>query len=222
MDENIIPVLNHGYVRLVDSMGNDLSIVRAARVSYDADWRVGEDAGKDEKLIKYLLTNRHTSPFESVTFTFEVQAPLFVLRHWQRHRTWSFNEVSARYTEMPELFYIPDLEDITTQHTSNKQMRSDEVNQHNQEIREIMHTSMYEAFYKYKLLLSKHCPRELARTVLPQSMYSRMFATVNLHNLLHFLRLRDHPHTQKETQVYAKAIKQLITKVVPITMSLSN
>lgn len=89
-------ILNHGYVRLVDSMGDDLSVVRAARVSYDADWRTGNDKGSDDRLIRYLWRNAHTSPFEAVTFTFEVKAPIFVLRQLMRHRTWSFNETSAR------------------------------------------------------------------------------------------------------------------------------
>src|SRR5687768_15107954 len=122
----MISVLDHGFIRLVDSMGSDLSVVRSARVSYDAEWRTGEDEGKDAKLINYLMKNRHTSPFESVTFTFEVKAPIFVFRQWHRHRTWSFNEVSARYSELPEEFYVPAVEQITTQSTSNKQMRTDE------------------------------------------------------------------------------------------------
>ena len=122
---NEIKVLDHGLVRLVDHMGDDLSIVRAARVSYDADWRTGDDAGKDEKLIRYLMRNRHTSPFEAVVFTFEVKAPLFVLRQWQRHRTWSYTEVSARYSELPDEFYVPDVAGITTQSASNKQMRTE-------------------------------------------------------------------------------------------------
>src|SRR5882672_11447942 len=96
-----IDVLDHGYVRLVDHMGGDLSVVRAARNSYDAAWRAGLDEGGDAKLIRYLYRNRHTTPFEAVTFTFEVCAPIFVFRQWHRHRTWSYNEVSARYTELP-------------------------------------------------------------------------------------------------------------------------
>jgi thymidylate synthase (FAD) len=103
-----IHVLDHGHVRLVDHMGSDLSIVRNARVSYDAEWRTGEDEGKDAKLIAYLVKNRHTSPFEAVSFTFDVKAPIFVFRQWHRHRTWSFNEVSARYAELPEEFYVPE------------------------------------------------------------------------------------------------------------------
>ena len=122
----MIKVLDHGFVRLVDHMGSDLSIVRNARVSYDAEWRAGEDDGKDAKLINYLLKNRHTSPFEAVSFTFDVKAPIFVFRQWHRHRTWSFNEVSARYAALSEEFYVPEPAQITGQAASNKQMRTAE------------------------------------------------------------------------------------------------
>lgn len=216
---NEIKVLDHGLVRLVDHMGNDLSIIRAARVSYDADWRTGEDAGKDEKLIGYLMKNHHTSPFEAVTFTFEVKAPLFVFRQWHRHRTWSYNEVSARYSELPEEFYVPELSDITTQSTSNKQMRTDA--QHPQAVlmQSYMRKSMMDAFALYKELLAQGCPRELARSVLPTSTYSRMFATVDLHNLFHFLRLRLHEHAQKEIRVYAEAMLELVEPIVPYAVA---
>lgn len=212
-------VLNHGYVTLVDYMGNDLSIVRAARTSYDADWRTGEEAGKDAKLINYLLRNRHTSPFEAVTFTFEVKAPLFVLRQWHRHRTWGYNEVSARYSELPEEFYIPELEQITTQSASNKQMRTDEQNPAALLIQSYMRTSCMDAFALYKALLEQGTPRELARTVLPLSTYSRMHATVNLHNLFHFLRLRLHEHAQYEIRVYAEAMLELVEPIVPVAVA---
>jgi thymidylate synthase (FAD) len=96
MKNGRIDVLDHGFVRLVDSMGDDLSVVRAARVSYDAAWRAGEDQGSDKRLIGYLWKHRHTSPFEAVTFTFKVKAPIFAFRQWMRHRTWSYNELSAR------------------------------------------------------------------------------------------------------------------------------
>ena len=119
-----IQLLDHGLVRLVDHMGSDLSVVRSARVSYDAEWRAGEDEDKDAKLLNYMVKNGHTSPFESVVFTFEVKAPLFVIRQWQRHRTMAFSEVSGRYTEMKDEYYLPDVGQITTQSASNKQMRT--------------------------------------------------------------------------------------------------
>jgi len=210
-----IDVLNHGYVRLVDHMGSDLSIARSARVSYDADWRGGDDV----KLIGYLVKNRHTSPFESVVFTFEVQAPIFVFRQWHRHRTWSFNEVSARYTELPELFYIPEVSQITTQSKSNKQMRTDEIHPEAEHIQDDISGMCRHAFNMYRKLLQSGCPRELARGVLPVNTFSRMFATVDLHNLLHFLNLRLHEHAQYEIRVYAQAMLELITPIVPNTVA---
>lgn len=212
-------VLDHGFVRLVDHMGNDLSIVRAARVSYDADWRAGEDDGKDAKLVRYLLNNKHTSPFESVVFTFEIKAPIFVFRQWHRHRTWSFNEISARYTELDEGVYVPALDKITTQSTSNKQMRTTEQHPDAFRVQQIIDDSTASAVRDYKTLMQMGCPRELARSVLPVAAYSRMFATVDLHNLLHFLRLRLHEHAQYEIRVYAEAIVALIQPLVPVTMS---
>lgn len=212
-------VLDHGFVRLVDFMGSDLSIVRAARVSYNADWRTGEDAGKDEKLIHYLMKNRHTSPFESVTFTFEVKAPIFVLRQWHRHRTWSYNEVSARYAELPEEFYVPAVEQITTQSASNKQMRTEKPHPRADSHRSRLAAVCLDAFGAYKELLQDGVPRELARSVLPVATYSHMFATVNLHNLFHFLRLRLHIHAQHEIRVYAEALLALITPVCPVAVA---
>lgn len=212
-------VLDHGYVTLVDHMGDDLSIVRAARTSYDADWRTGEEEGKDAKLINYLLRNKHTSPFEAVTFTFEVKAPLFVFRQWHRHRTWGYNEVSARYAELPEEFYVPALDQITTQSTGNKQMRTMEQNAAAPLIQSYMRKSNMDAFALYKALLEQGTPRELARTVLPVATYSRMHATVNLHNLFHFLRLRLHEHAQHEIRVYAGAMLELIEPIVPVAVA---
>ena len=211
-------VLNHGYVRLVDSMGSDLSIVRSARVSYDAEWRAGEDAGKDAKLINYLLKNHHTSPFESVVFTFEVKAPIFVFRQWHRHRTWSFNEISARYSELPEEFYVPEEDKITGQSVSNKQQRTDEQLKYAGLIKEKIFYQCKSAFLTYHDLLELGTPRELARGVLPVNTYSKMFATVDLHNLLGFIRLRDHSHAQYEIQVYAQAMLDLIEPIVPETI----
>lgn len=210
-------VLDYGHCRLVNHMGDDLSIVRAARVSYDADWRTGEDEGKDAKLIWYLMRNHHTSPFESVTFTFDVKAPIFVFRQWHRHRTWSFNEVSARYSELPEEFYVPWL--VGIQSSYNKQMRLLEENPHEEAIRQAIGVQCQEAFNVYRQLLSLGAPRELARGVLPMNTYSHMFATVNLHNLFHFIRLRLHEHAQYEIQVYARAMLEQVRSVVPVAVA---
>jgi thymidylate synthase (FAD) len=215
---NEIKLLDHGHVRLVDHMGSDLSIVRSARVSYDAEWRTGEDEGKDAKLIDYLLRNKHTSPFESVTFTFDVKAPIFVFRQWHRHRTWSFNEVSARYAELPEEYYVPAVDKITTQAKDNKQMRTEDQLEDAVRVAEMIDSVGHQAFRAYKYMLDIGAPRELARSVLPVGTYSHMFATVDLHNLLHFLRLRDHSHAQYEIRVYAQAMLQLIEPIVPVTV----
>lgn len=215
---NGIKVLNHGLVRLVSHMGSDLDIVRNARVSYDAEWRTGEDAGKDAKLIDYLVKNHHTSPLESVTFTFEVKAPIFVVRQWHRHRTWAYNEVSARYSELPEEFYVPYPDQITTQSTSNKQMRTDEQNEHARELHNLVYTQCRQAFHTYKRMLEMGMPRELARGVLPMNTYTHMFATVNLHNLMGFLKLRLHEHAQYEIRVYAEALLELIEPICPVAV----
>lgn len=216
---NDIQVLDHGHVRLVDHMGSDLSIVRNARVSYDAEWRTGEDEGKDAKLISYLLKNRHTSPFESVSFTFDVKAPIFVFRQWHRHRTWSFNEVSARYAPLPEEFYVPAIDQLTTQSVSNKQMRTDEQHPRAEDWRVLLKAHCEISFDLYRSMLDDGVPRELARAVLPVATYSHMFATVDLHNLMHFLKLRLHAHAQYEIRVYAEAMLRLIEPLVPVTVA---
>lgn len=219
MENRKIDVLDHGFVRLVDHMGSDLSIVRNARVSYDADWRAGEDTGSDTRLINYLYEHGHNTPFEAVTFTFDVKAPIFVFRQWHRHRTQSFNELSARYRELPEEFYIPEAEQITTQSTDNKQMRTDEEHAEAEFFQDLMRSNNEAAFAIYKQMIEQGCPRELARSVLPVATYSHMFATVNLHNLFRFLAERLHPHAQYEIRVYAEAMLELVEPIVPVAVA---
>lgn len=216
---NKINVLDHGLIRLVDSMGSDLSIARNARVSYDAEWRAGEDKGSDARLINYLYNNGHNTPFEAVTFTFEVKAPIFVFRQWHRHRTQSYNELSARYRELPEEFYIPEAAQITTQSTDNKQMRTDEVHPQAELFRLYMKENNEAVFNVYRDMIADGCPRELARSVLPVATYSHMFATMNLNNLFKFLAERLHEHAQYEIRVYAEAMLKLIEPVVPVAVA---
>src|ERR1035437_7977239 len=219
---NQINVLNGGYVRLVDHMGSDLAIVRSARVSYDAEWREvveGEIDSKDEKLINYLMKNKHTSPFESVVFQFEVKAPIFVFRQWHRHRTWSYNEVSARYTQLPEEFYVPEPDKLGAQSSSNKQGRTNEPVADASALVQLMKDQNARTFWYYKHLLDCGVTRELARSVLPVSTYSHMFAKVNLLNLFKFLTLRLNPHAQYEIRVYAEAMLELIRPVVPVAVA---
>lgn len=217
-----INVLDHGLVRLVNYMGDDISIARAARVSYDAAWRAGEDQGSDARLIHYLWKNNHTSPFEAVCFTLEVKAPIFVFRQWHRHRTQSYNELSARYRELPEEYYVPELNVIGKQSKDNKQMRDIggevDTEQLEQTLRAVRahHAG---AFKLYKGLIDCGWPRELARSVLPVATYSHMFTTMNLLNLFRFLTLRADAHAQYEIRVYAEAIIELIRPIVPVAVA---
>lgn len=220
-----IDVLNNGYVRLVDHMGSDLSVVRSARVSYNADWRAGEDAGSDARLIHYLWRNKHTSPFESVEFTFEVKAPIFILRQWHRHRTWSYNEISGRYTKMSDDYYVPSPTLVGVQSPNNKQSRtisSDQTVEQKNKAKfaaSLVDDVCRNAFVHYHTLLKMGVPRELARSVLPLATYSRMWAKVDLLNLLKFLSLRTHEHAQYEIRVYAQAILELIRPHVPVCVA---
>jgi thymidylate synthase (FAD) len=209
----MIKVLDHGFVRLVESMGSDLSVVRNARVSYDAAPRKD---GSDEKLIRYLWKNHHTSPFEAVSFTFDISCPIFVARQWMRHRTWSFNEISARYSKLHEKYYVPLSNSITTQSESNKQMRTTQAHPKADDIRAQIDGANRAAFLVYYSLINEGVPRELARTVLPVSTYTHFFGTVNLSNLFKFIVLRDHEHAQPEIQDYAKALLHLIEPIVPV------
>jgi thymidylate synthase (FAD) len=217
---NRINVLDHGFVRLVDHMGSDLSIVRAARVSYDAAWRAGENEGSDARLIDYLWKNKHTTPFEAVELQFEVMAPLFVIRQWHRHRTWTYNELSGRYRELPELYYVPDPETIGEQAVTNKQGRQPggDLEARRAEA-EKLRAACEASFATYRELLAAGWPRELARTVLPLSTYSHMFAKTSLLNLFRFLSLRADAHAQYEIRVYAEAMEALIAPIVPVALA---
>lgn len=224
-DEFVRGVLDHGHVRLVDHMGSDLSIVRAARVSYDAAWRAGEDSGSDEKLIRYLMRNKHTTPFEMVEFTFDVKMPIFVARQWVRHRTASINEVSARYTQLPREFYVPMAEDVGVQSSTSKQARvisDEEMFVEERANREADLARVYQhceaAYALYEHLMEREWPRELARMVLPLNTYTHWFWKIDLHNLMHFLKLRLHEHAQYEIRVYAEAILELIEPIAPVAI----
>jgi thymidylate synthase (FAD) len=222
-----VRVLNGGFVRLVEFMGDDLSIVRAARVSYQAAWRAGKDENSDAKLIRSLMQRGHTSPFEAVQLKFDVRAPIFVLRQWHRHRTWSYNEVSARYSELDMGFYEPEQSVIGGQHPSEKQGR---INfGHSQQVdgggsfnpvavQSRIRDHNMKGFTLYKDLLEQGVSRELARIVLSVSAYSQMFASVNLHNLFNFVRLRSDPHAQYEIRVYSDAMLKLAKMAAPIAV----
>jgi thymidylate synthase (FAD) len=213
-----IKILDHGLIRLIDHMGSDLSISRNARVSYDAEWRAGEDQGSDARLINFLYKNGHNTPFEAATVTVEVKAPIFVFRQWHRHRTQSYNELSARYKELPEEFYVPELDQITTQSSDNKQMRTTEANPKAKNIRDMIESENRSSFHTYHALLTDGCPREIARSVLPVGTYSHMFATANLNNWFRFLGERLHPHAQYEIRVYAVALLEILEGLYPVAV----
>ena len=212
-----IKVLDHGFVRLIDSMGNDLSVVSAARVSYAESWKAGEDEGSDARLIKYLKKNKHHTPFEAVTLKFEVKAPIFVFRQWHRHRTWTYNELSARYRELPEEIYMPD---FRAQSKINKQGSDGMIDQVMAvEMHNAFLASYQMAFAAYREALRLGVAKEIARSVLPVATYSHMEATVNLLNLMRFLALRNHSHAQYEIRVYAEAMLELARTVAPVSIA---
>ena len=212
-----IDVLDHGYISLEHHLGGDHAVVAAARVSYNSNRNQRREVDADTKLLQYLWRHSHTSPFEHVVLTFEVRAPIFVIRQWQRHRTQSYNEESARYSEMEPLAYVPSEDKIGLQSADNKQARDvlDTPNPHARDIAKIIETQNKVAYQAYKQLLSLGTPRELARSVLPFNLYSSMVVTVNLLNLFKFLKLRLRTDSQYEIRVYAEAMLELTRAVAP-------
>lgn len=209
------PVLDKGFVRLVDYLGGDARIVQAARVSYGAGTKtVREDAA----LIDYLVRHKHTSPLEQVVLTFHLKMPIFVARQWIRHRTARLNEISGRYSVMKDEFYLPEAREVRRQSLVNKQGRSqDDVPAELQErTLELLKAGQENAFAGYQELLDEDVARELARVNLPLSLYTEMYWQVDLHNLFHFLKLRlDADHAQYEIRVYAEVLADLARAVAP-------
>lgn len=209
-----IPCLD-GFVRLVDYMGDDSSIVQAARVSYgEGTKKVHEDRG----LIRYLIRHQHWTPVEMVEFKFHVKMPVFVARQWIRHRTANVNEVSARYTEMKDEMYLPPLEHISSQSVDNKQGRNTEPFpiETAEEIKNLILESNTRQYEIYQKLLNMGVARELARTILPVGHYTEWYWKIDLRNLMNFLALRLDPHAQWEIRVYAEAMANIVKQAVPI------
>lgn len=237
-------VLDHGYVELVESWGSDERVIEAARMSTAKgfqgwgphrldcahpctdgvlDCDCPKDHVGDEKLLRYLYEHAHHTPFEMAGMVIEVQAPIFVFREWHRHRTQSYNELSARYTALPDLFYVPSVDRMMAaqQSTTNKQgsaagfsrvtaeLYRDAFREHN----ELCRT-------KYEALLSEGVAREIARIVVPVSQYSRMRASANLRNWMAFLTLRTASGAQWEIRQFANAVAQIVTAAFPRTMAL--
>ena len=208
------PVLDKGFIRLVDYMGGDQRVVQAARVSYGEGTKSYRE---DAALIDYLLRNSHTSPFEQVVLTFHVKLPIFVARQWVRHRTARLNEISGRYSVMKDDFYIPKAQDIALQSTDNKQGRSSEAMDQAQaeRIQESLAKGQREAYISYTSLVEEGIARELARINLPLSLYTEWYWQIDLHNFFHFLKLRLDPHAQKEIRLYAAVLFDIAKKVAP-------
>ncbi len=212
LDRPSIKVLDHGFVRLVDFMGDDSRIVQAARVSTGKGTKTERE---DRGLIRYMMRLLHTTPFEKVRFEFHSKKPIFVARQWIRHRTGSFNELSARYSELPEEFYIP--ERFRLQGTSNMQGGDEHVSDEmNYLLRSALQTKCGDAFRFYHEMLEKGVSKELARLVLPVNTYTEWYWTIDLHNLFHFLVLRMDAHAQWETRQYALAIAEMVKEIVPV------
>ncbi len=210
-----IPVLDKGFVRLVDYMGGDARIVQSARVSYGAGTK---SYRQDRGLIHYLMKHWHTSPFEQVQLTFHTKMPVFVARQWVRHRTARLNEISGRYSVMQDEFYLPEPDQIRYQSASNKQGRSDEAlpPEAAEALRVQMREDQTTLYGHYQQMLEGGVARELARSNLPLSLYTEWYWQIDLHNLFHFLHLRLDPHAQYEIRVYAEAMARCAKAVAPI------
>jgi len=204
--------LDKGECALLGYFGDDKLIADTARVSY----RKGtKQTSTDKQLIRYLIRNKHTSPLEHATVRFYVCAPLFVIQQLLRHRTFKFNQASARYSEMLNESYVPLPEHITTQDAKSKQARTDTKVPCAQQIASIMTSESEQAFKMYNSYLKDGVAREIARINVPHGAYSELIMTCDLHNLLHFLALRLHPHAQYEIRVYAEAMYDFIKGLFP-------
>ena len=208
------PVLTHGFVALVDYMGDDAAIVQAARVSYGRGTKTVRD---DRGLIRYLMRHRHTTPFEMVEVKFLVRLPIFVARQFIRHRTGSFNEASARYSVVPDEYELLPPEAIRRQSTRNRQGRGDPLPMEVVgRFRDDLDRISKDAYAAYERALADGVAREVARLVLPVSYYTQWYWKTNLWNLFHFLSLRLDLHAQEEIRLYAAELARLGRCVAPI------
>jgi thymidylate synthase (FAD) len=220
-------VLDHGFVRVIDYMGNDSSVVQSARVSYGAGTK---KVNADKALINYLMAHRHTTPFEMCEIKFHIKLPIFVARQWIRHRTASVNEYSARYSIVEDEFYIPQAQHLSAQSKVNHQGRDETkiLNKEEQKkVLQILKADSANAYNNYLEMINQDADgnivddskeglaRELARMNLPLNCYTQWYWKIDLHNLLHFLNLRADSHAQYEIRVYAEVMLDLVKKWVP-------
>lgn len=213
-----IKIFSHGFVRLDDAMADDLSVVNAARVSFAkrSSLANGVLSDKDAGLIRYLMKNRHGTPFEHNAFRFHICAPIFVFREWQRHRIGSFNEMSGRYTELRNEFYVP--EEVRQQVGTPGAYTYVAVSPSVGDIyRDLLEELCRDAYHEYSDALDAGVAKELARLFLPVNIYSEMYWTVNARSLMNFLSLRNHEHAMFEIRVYAQAVEDMFAKKMPQT-----
>jgi thymidylate synthase (FAD) len=213
-----IPVLDHGFIRVVDYMGDDAAIVQAARVSYGAGTKTARD---DAGLIRYLMRHWHSTPFEMCELKLHVKLPVFVARQWIRHRTANVNEYSARYSILDREFYIPAPEHLAAQSRVNNQGRGDLLGgEEAARVLAILRQDSAAAYDHYEAMLStdgqQGLARELARMNLPMNVYTQWYWKCDLHNLFHFLRLRADPHAQHEIRAYAEVLCDVVKAWVPV------
>jgi thymidylate synthase (FAD) len=215
------PVLDHGFVRVIDYMGDDAAIVQAARVSYGAGTKHVQN---DEGLIRYLMRHWHSTPFEMCEIKLHVKLPVFVARQWIRHRTANVNEYSARYSILDREFYIPEPSALAAQSTVNNQGRGEVLEgEEAARVLDLLKSDAARAYDHYQAMLSqdgqKGLARELARMNLPANVYTQWYWKTDLHNLFHFLRLRADAHAQYEIRVYAESICEVVKDWVPYAYS---
>lgn len=223
-----IPVLDHGFVRVIDYMGDDSAIVQAARVSYGKGTKqVNQDAG----LINYLMRHWHSTPFEMCEIKFHIKLPIFVARQWIRHRTANVNECSARYSILDKEFYIPSPEHLAAQSKTNNQGREEETlsAKESAQVLDILRNDAEQCYTHYEELMNENkdgkildpnksgIARELARMNLPVNYYTQWYWKIDLHNLMHFLRLRADNHAQYEIRAYAGVMTDVLKRWLPIT-----
>ncbi len=220
-----IPVLDHGFIRVIDYMGDDAAVVQAARVSYGTGTKRKRD---DQGLINYLMRHRHTSPFEMCEVKIHAKMPIFVARQWARHRVASLNEVSGRFSILDREFYVPEPENLATQSKSNRQGRGDVLPPDKaQRVLDLLREDAARAYEHYEQLLGLNgdsgevddsgLARELARMNLSVNLYTQWYWKIDLHNLLGFLALRADAHAQYEIRVYAQALLDVVKAWVPLT-----
>jgi len=211
-NNDIVKVLDLGFVGLVDFMGSDMRALSSARVTF-AGTSKGEE--KDKMLLKYLIENAHHTPFEHCVFQFHIKCPIFVARQWMRHRMCSYNEVSARYTEVQDEFYVP--AEFRVQDKHNKQGSLSSKDLDNPKLLKIYNDSIEASYAAYQKLLEAGVAREMARGILPVAQYTEFYWTINARSLMNFITLRADRHAQYEIRVYAEAIAEIFKQKMPWT-----